>query len=68
MPSPALWWQLHSLSGGLAVDEVARDAQQLVEAVEVGEHVLNLQPGDYIDKSSDGCEVFNAIFMKLIKI
>jgi hypothetical protein len=23
----------------------------------VGEHVLNLQPGDYIDKSSDGCEV-----------
>jgi saccharopepsin len=23
----------------------------------VGEHVLNLQPTDYIDKSSDGCEV-----------
>merc|ERR1719488_417580 len=23
----------------------------------VGEHVLNLQPGDYIDQGPDGCEV-----------
>merc|ERR1719473_382597 len=49
---------IEKLSSTLNVASDCSNYDQLPElGFLVGEHMLNLQPADYIDKSSDGCEV-----------